>query len=80
MWDLSIQTNNVIEVRRLNLVVVNKKRRTCKAMILQFLEIVVLKRRREDRKLSRIKKGVIEDLECKSEDYTISCGLFRCYI
>ena len=33
---------------------------------------------KEDIKVSRSKKRVTEDLECESEDYTISCGLFRC--
>ena len=30
MWDFSIQTDHVIEAWRLDLVVVDKKRRTCK--------------------------------------------------
>ena len=30
LWDFSIQTDHDIEARRLDLVVVNKKRRTCK--------------------------------------------------
>ena len=30
MWDFSIQTDHVIEARRPDLVVVDKKRRTCK--------------------------------------------------
>ena len=30
MWDFSIQTDHVIEAQRLDLVVVDKKRRTCK--------------------------------------------------
>ena len=30
MWDFSIQTDHVIEARRLDLAVVDKKRRTCK--------------------------------------------------
>ena len=32
MWDFSIQTDHVIEARRPDLVVVDKKRRTCKSI------------------------------------------------
>ena len=61
------------------MVVIDKKRRTCK--IIDFAvpgDSRIEKKEREDRKISRSKKGVTEDLECESEDYTISCGLFRC--
>ena len=30
MWDFSVQTDHVIEARRLDLVVIDKKKRTCK--------------------------------------------------
>ena len=43
LWDFSVQTD-VTEARRPDLVVVNKKRRTCKIVDLQFLEIVGLRR------------------------------------
>ena len=46
LWDFSIQTDNVIEAPRPDLVVVDKKERSCK---MQFLEIVGLRRRRKIR-------------------------------
>ena len=49
LWDFSIQADHVIEVRRPDLVVVDKKERSCKIVDLQFLEIVGLKRRRKIR-------------------------------
>ena len=70
LWDFSIQTDHIIEAQRSNLVVVDKKRRTCK---------IREEEEREDRKVSRSQKEVTEDLECETEDYTISCALFRCY-
>ena len=81
MWDFSIQTDHVIEARRPDFIVVDKKRRTCK--IIDFAlpgdSRIGEKKKKEDRKVSRSKRGVTEDLECESEDYTISYGLFRCY-
>ena len=38
MWDFSIQTDHVIEARRLDLVVVNQKRRTYKIIDLAVPE------------------------------------------
>ena len=72
LWDFSIQTDHVIEAWRADLTVVDKRRRSCK-IILQFLEMIY---RIE---VSWSKKEVTEDLEFESEDYTISCGHFRCY-
>ena len=81
LWDFSIQTDHVIEARRPDFIVVDKKRRTCK--IIDFAlpgdSRIGEKKKKEDRKVSRSKRGVTEDLECESEDYTISYGLFRCY-
>ena len=78
--NFSIQTDHVIEVRRLDLAVVDKNSRTCKTIDLEFLEIVGLRKRRKRRsKVSTSKKGFAEDLEFESENCTISCGLFRCY-
>ena len=75
--DFSIQTDHVIKVLRSDLVVVGKKR-TC-----EIIDFGVPgdggEGERENRKVSRSKKGVPKDLKCESEDYTISCGLFRCY-
>ena len=44
LWDFSIKTDHVIEAQRKDLVVVDKKE-----LILQFLEIVGLRRRRKIR-------------------------------
>ena len=46
LWDFSIQTDHVIEAWRPDLVVVDKKERSCKIIDLQFLEIVRLRRRK----------------------------------
>ena len=69
LWDFNNQTD-VIEGWRLDLVVVDKKRRTCK-----IIDFAVP----GDSRIKEKEKGVTEDLECESEDYTISCGFFRCY-
>ena len=49
LWDFSIQTDHVIEARIPDLVVVDKKERSCKIIGLQFLEIVGLRRRKKIR-------------------------------
>ena len=64
--------------QRLDLVVVDKKRRTCKMIDFPVSRDSRNVEEKEDIKVSRSKKRVTEDLECESEDYTISCGLFRC--
>ena len=79
MWGFSILTDHVIEVQRLDLVVVDKKRRTCK-----IIDFVVPGDSRIEEK-ENVKIGKYQDLrrelqriwKCKSEDCTISCGLFR---
>ena len=75
MWDFSIQTNHVIEDRRQDLIV-----RTCKTIDLAVPgdSRIEEKWKEKTAKSQRSKKGVTEDLECEREDYTISCGLFRC--
>ena len=55
LWDFSIQTDHVIEARRPDLVVVDKKERSCK-----IIDFAVP----GDRKVSRLGKGVTEDMEC----------------
>ena len=62
--DFSIQTDHVIEVQRLNLVVVDKKDRSCK-----IIDFVVpgdsrIEEKEKERKTSRLGKGVTEDMEC----------------
>ena len=47
MWDFSIQTDHVIEARRPDLVLVDKKERSCK--IIDFAVPVELRRRRKIR-------------------------------
>ena len=58
LWNFNIQTDHVIEARRPDLVVVDKKRRTCK--IIDFAVRgdgrIKEKGEREDRKVSRFKK------------------------
>ena len=72
MWDFSIQADH--EAQGPDLVV-----ELVTSLILQFLEIVRLRRRKKRKyKKSRSKKGVTEDLERESEDYAISCRPFRC--
>ena len=80
LWDFSIQTDHVIEARRPDLVVVERRRRTCKIIDATVPgDSKIEEKEKKDTKVSRSKKAVTEDLECGGEDYTISCGLFRCY-
>ena len=57
-----IQTDHVIEARIPDLVVVDKKRRTCKIIDFAFPgEFMIEEKKRKDRrKVSRSKKGVTE--------------------
>ena len=62
--DFSIQTDHVIEARRPDLVVVDKKDRSCK-----IIDFVVpgdsrIEEKEKERKTSRLGKGVTEDMEC----------------
>ena len=58
------------------MIVVDKKRRTCK--IIDFA--VPGNSRIEEKEKEKIEKyqNLRRELECESEDYSISCGLFRC--
>ena len=47
LWDFSIQTDHVIEARGPELVVVDKKEKSCKIIVLQFPEIAGVRRRRK---------------------------------
>ena len=77
--DFNIQTD-VIEAWRLGLVVVDKKRDTCKIIdFAVFGDSRIQEKEKEKKKVLRSNKGATEDLECESEDYTISCRRFRCY-
>ena len=72
MWDFSIQTDHVTEAQRPDLVVVDKKKRTCK--IIDFA--VPGDSRIKEKEKEKVEK--YQNLECESEDYTISCELFKC--
>ena len=79
LWDFSIQTDHVIEAQRPDLVVVDKKRRTC--IIIDFA--VPGDSRIDEKEKEKIEK--YQDLRRElqkiwnvREDYTISCGLFMC--
>ena len=64
LWDFSIQTDHIIEARRPDLVVVDKKERICK--IIDFAvpgDSRVEEKGKDNRKISRLGKGVTEDME-----------------
>ena len=75
LWDFNIQT-----AHRTNLVVVDKKRKTCK-----INDFAVARYNRIEKEKAKIEKyqdltrEFQKILECVNEDYTISYGLFRCY-
>ena len=64
LWDFSIQTDHIIEVRRPNLVVVDKKERICKIIDFAVPGYSRIEEKEKDRKISRLGKGVTEDMEC----------------
>ena len=57
----SIQTDHVIEACRPDLVVVDKER-SCK--LIDFPGYSRIEEKEKDRKISRLGKGVTEDMEC----------------
>ena len=75
-----ISVFRLIMLQKPNLLVVDKKR-TCKIIdsAVPRDSRIDEKEKEKTEKVSRSEKGVTEDLECESEDYTISCWLFRCY-
>ena len=81
LWDFSIETDHVTEARRPDLVVVDKKERSCK--IIDFA--VPGDSRIEEKEKDKIEKyqDLRRELEkiwnVKSKDHTVSCRLFRCY-
>ena len=79
LCDFSIQTDHIIEARRPNLVVVDKKERSCKVIDFAVPGDSRIEAKEKDRKISRVGRGVTKDMEYYSEDHTISCRLFRCY-
>ena len=64
LWDFSIQTDHVIEARRPDLVVVDKKERSCKIIDFAVPGDSRIEEKQKDRKISRLGKGVTEDMEC----------------
>ena len=69
LWDFSIQTGHVIETRRLDFVVVDK-RRTCK-----IIDFAVL----GDSRIEEKQKEKIEKYQHLRREYQkINCGFFRC--
>ena len=64
MWDFSIQTDHVVEARRPDLVVVDKKERTCKIIDFAVPGDSRIEERKKGRKISRLGQGVTEDMEC----------------
>ena len=63
LWDFSIQTDHVIEAWRSYLVVVDKKERSCKIKDFSVPGDSRIKEKKKD-KISRLGKGVTEDMEC----------------
>ena len=65
----------------LDVVIVDKKTRTCK--IIEYAvpgdSRIEDKEKEKIEKYQNLQKRIIEDLECESKDYTISCEFFRCY-
>ena len=76
MWDFSIQTDHVIEARRPDLVVVDKKERSCK-----IIDFAVPGDSRIEKEKDKIEKYQELGRICRryGEDHTISCRFFRCY-
>ena len=65
MCNFSIQTDHVIEAWRTDLVVVDKKERSCK--IIDFpvpRDRRIEEKKKDKRKISRLGKGVTVDMEC----------------
>ena len=63
MWDFSIQTDHVIEAWRPDLVLVDKKERISKMIDFAVPGDSRIEKEK-DRKISRLGKGVTEDMEC----------------
>ena len=65
LWDFSIQTDHVIEARRTDLVVVDKKERTCKIIDFAFPGDSWIEEKEKDEieKYEDLGEGVTEDME-----------------
>ena len=80
MRDFSIQTDHVMEARRLALVVFYKKRRTCKVTDFAVPGVIRIEEN-EKKKIEKYQdlRRKLQKIWKESQDYTIICGLFRCY-
>ena len=66
MWDFSIQTGHFIEAWRPDLVVVDKKEKSCKITDFAVPGVSKIEEKEKDKikKISRPGKAVAEDMEC----------------
>ena len=81
MWDFSIQTDHVIKASRPDLVVVDKKERSCKIIDFAVLGDSRVEEKEKDKKekYQVLRRELQKIWNVKSEDHTIICKLFRCY-
>ena len=81
MWDFSIQSDHVIEARRPDLVLVDKKERSCKIIDFAVPEDSRIEEKEKDKieKYEDSGKELQKMRNVLSEDHTISCRLFSCY-
>ena len=66
LWDFSIQSDHVVEVRRSDMFVVDKKKRSCKIIDFAVPGDSRIDEREKDKieKYQRLGKGFTEDMEC----------------
>ena len=64
LQDFSIQTDHDIEAQRPDLAVVDKMDRSCKIINFAVPGDSRIEGKEKDRKISRLGKGVTEDMEC----------------
>ena len=65
MWNFIIQTDDFIEARRPDLVVVDKEERSCKIIDFEVSgDSRIEEKEKGKRKIPRLGKGVTEDMEC----------------
>ena len=64
MWDFSIQNHHVVEARRPDLVVVDKKERSCKIIDFAVPGDSRIEEKEKDKIEKYHRKGVAENMEC----------------
>ena len=81
LWDFSIQTDHVIEARRPDLVVVDKKERSCKIIDFAVPGDSRIEEKEKDQieKYQELGRELQKIWNVKVKIITISCRLFRCY-